>query len=126
LLDTIRDLPPYVFVMLGLYAGLRREEILALKWDCVFLDTETPYLLVRRAWHTETMNLRGGPNGRLVLFERSQGLKKQKKQYTTFLYSVVQSSAVLFKVSKNRHGESSVNNKLLKSLERPVGRRLPT
>lgn len=30
LLDTIRDLPPYVFVMIGLYAGLRREEILAL------------------------------------------------------------------------------------------------
>lgn len=54
LLDTIRDLPPYVFVMLGLYAGLRREEILALKWDCVFLDTEAPYLLVRRAWHTES------------------------------------------------------------------------
>ncbi len=53
LLDTIRDLPPYVFVMLGLYAGLRREEILALKWDCVFLDTDTPYILVRRAWHTE-------------------------------------------------------------------------
>ena len=23
LLDTIRDLPPYVFVMIGLYAGLR-------------------------------------------------------------------------------------------------------
>lgn len=42
-----------MFVMIGLYAGLRREEILALKWDCVFLDTETPYLLVRRAWHTE-------------------------------------------------------------------------
>ena len=40
--------------MIGLYAGLRREEILALKWDCVFLDTDTPYLLVRRAWHTES------------------------------------------------------------------------
>lgn len=53
LLDTIRDLPPYVFVMLGLYAGLRREEILALQWDCVFLDEEHPYLSVRRAWHTE-------------------------------------------------------------------------
>ncbi len=53
LLDTVRDLPPYVFVMLGLYAGLRREEILALKWDCVYLDTDAPYILVRRAWHTE-------------------------------------------------------------------------
>lgn len=53
LLDTIKDLPPYVFVMIGLYAGLRREEILALQWDCVFLDEETPYISVRRAWHTE-------------------------------------------------------------------------
>ena len=53
LLDAIRGLPPYVFVMLGLYAGLRREEILALQWDSVYLDTEAPYLTVRRAWHTE-------------------------------------------------------------------------
>ena len=53
LLDAIRDLPPYVFVMIGLYAGLRREEILALQWDSVYLDTATPYLTVRRAWHTE-------------------------------------------------------------------------
>ena len=53
LIDTVKGLPPYVFVMIGLYAGLRREEILALKWDCVFLDTDAPYLLVRRAWHTE-------------------------------------------------------------------------
>ena len=54
LLDTIRDLPPYVFVMLGLYAGLRREEILALKWDCVDLNTDAPFVMVRRAWHTES------------------------------------------------------------------------
>ena len=53
LLDTVRELPPYVFVMLGLYAGLRREEILALQWDSVYLDAEAPYLTVRRAWHTE-------------------------------------------------------------------------
>ena len=53
LLDTIRDLPPYVFVMIGLYAGLRREEILALKWDCVHLDKKTPYISVRRAWRSE-------------------------------------------------------------------------
>lgn len=53
LLDTIKDLPPYVFVMIGLYAGLRREEILALQWDSVYLDVEAPYLTVCRAWHTE-------------------------------------------------------------------------
>lgn len=53
LLETVKDLPPYVFVMLGLYAGLRREEILALQWDSVFLDVPAPYLTVQRAWHTE-------------------------------------------------------------------------
>ena len=53
LLDTIRDQPPYVFVMIGLYAGLRREEILGLQWDCVFLDEEVPYIAVRRAWRSE-------------------------------------------------------------------------
>ena len=53
LLSAIKGLPPYVFVMIGLYAGLRREEILALQWDCVFLDAEAPYLSVQRAWHTE-------------------------------------------------------------------------
>ena len=53
LLDAIKGLPPYVFVMIGLYAGLRREEILALKWDCVFLDEKAPYISVRRAWHVE-------------------------------------------------------------------------
>lgn len=54
LLDTVRDLPPYVFVMIGLYAGLRREEILALQWDCVYLDTPTPYISVQRAWRGKT------------------------------------------------------------------------
>lgn len=34
--------------------GLRREEILGLKWDSVFLDADAPYLTVQRAWHTES------------------------------------------------------------------------
>lgn len=53
LLQATKGLPPYLFVMLGLYAGLRREEILALKWDSVYLNLDAPYLTVRRAWHTE-------------------------------------------------------------------------
>ena len=53
LVNSIRDLPPYLFVMIGLYSGLRREEILGLQWDCVFLDAKTPYISVRRAWHTD-------------------------------------------------------------------------
>ena len=53
LLDAIRGLRPYEFIMIGLYAGLRREEILALQWDCVFLDEKVPYISVRRAWRSE-------------------------------------------------------------------------
>ncbi len=53
LMDAVKGLPPYRFVMIGLYSGLRREEILALQWDCVFLDVPTPYISVQRAWRTE-------------------------------------------------------------------------
>jgi integrase len=53
LLSATKGLPPYLFIMIGLYTGLRREEILGLKWDSVYLDEEAPYLTVRRAWHTE-------------------------------------------------------------------------
>jgi len=53
LLDAVRGLPPYPFIMLCLYAGLRREEALALQWDSVFLEGEAPHIVVCRAWHTE-------------------------------------------------------------------------
>lgn len=53
LLETTKGLPPYVFIMIGLYSSLRREETLALQWDCVFLDVPTLYISVRRAWRTE-------------------------------------------------------------------------
>ena len=53
LLDTVKGLPPYLFIMVGLYSGLRREEILALQWDCVFLDEATPYISVQRAWRSD-------------------------------------------------------------------------
>ncbi len=48
LLDAIKDCPPFLFCMIGLYAGLRTEEILGLKWDCVHLS-EPPFIDVRRA-----------------------------------------------------------------------------
>ena len=53
LLDAVRGLPPYPFIMIGLYAGLRREEILALQWDAVDLDSAAPTISVRRAWRIE-------------------------------------------------------------------------
>ncbi len=53
LLDAIRGCPPYPFIMIGLYAGLRREEILGLQWDSVELEGPAPHIIVCRAWHTE-------------------------------------------------------------------------
>ena len=40
-------------ILLALCTGMRIGEILALQWDCVFLDESTPYISVRRAWRTE-------------------------------------------------------------------------
>ena len=53
LLAFVKGTPLYAFVMLGLYAGLCQGEILALQWDCVFLDCERPYLSVRRVLRAE-------------------------------------------------------------------------
>lgn len=48
LIEAVKGTRAYVFCMIGLYSGLRREEILGLKWDCVRL-TGTPSILVKRA-----------------------------------------------------------------------------
>lgn len=53
LLATVNGLPIETFVRIGLQAGLRREEILGLQWDCVYLNNEAPYVAVRRAWRIE-------------------------------------------------------------------------
>ena len=49
LLDAVQGLPVELFVKLGLYTGLRREEICALRWDAVKLDGKAPHIEVRRA-----------------------------------------------------------------------------
>ena len=51
LLLAVSGLPVELFVLLGLFAGLRREETLALQWDCVFLDCDSPFIRIRRTWH---------------------------------------------------------------------------
>lgn len=48
LTEAVKGTRAYVFCMIGMYAGLRREEILGLKWDCVQL-TGTPAIHVKRA-----------------------------------------------------------------------------
>lgn len=53
LLDAVRGLPPYPFIVLCLYSGLHREEALALQWDSVFLEGDAPHISVCRAWHVE-------------------------------------------------------------------------
>ncbi len=47
--DAVRGLRIELFVLLGLYTGMCREEILGLKWDCVMLDGAAPHVKVRRA-----------------------------------------------------------------------------
>lgn len=53
LLSAIEGLPVETFVRIGLEAGLRREEILGLRWDCIHLEKDAPYISVQRAWRTE-------------------------------------------------------------------------
>lgn len=56
LLETVRGLSVEPCVMLGLYTGMRREEICALKWDAVELEGEAPHIIVRRACRWPTNN----------------------------------------------------------------------
>jgi len=53
LIDATRGTAAYPFIMLGLFCGLRREEILGLQWECIHLDADPPYLSVRRALRWE-------------------------------------------------------------------------
>ena len=55
LLDAVRTARTdiYPFVMIGLYAGLRREEIMGLRWSNVTLDGPAPHISVRSALRWE-------------------------------------------------------------------------
>ena len=48
-MERIAGLRAEGFVRLGLFAGLRREEICGLLWDCVFESDTTPHIIVCRA-----------------------------------------------------------------------------
>ena len=48
LVDALAGTRCQLFVLIGVYAGLRREEIAGLQWDCVHLDDAVPYIEVRR------------------------------------------------------------------------------
>ena len=49
LLDAVKGTRAELFIMIGLYTGLRREEILGLKWDSVYLSDGVSHIAVRRA-----------------------------------------------------------------------------
>ena len=53
LLEAVHGTRAEPFVMLGLYTGMCREEILGLRWDCVHLDGKAPYVEVKRALRWE-------------------------------------------------------------------------
>lgn len=48
LIQAVSGTPALTFVLLALRAGLRKEEILGLEWDCVHLSGLAPYLEVER------------------------------------------------------------------------------
>ena len=48
LIAAVQGTRAYTFVMVVLFAGLRREEALGLKWDAVTLDGDTPCITVKR------------------------------------------------------------------------------
>ena len=47
LVAAVRGTAVEPFVMLGLYAGMRKEEILGLRWENVHLEAPAPYIAVR-------------------------------------------------------------------------------
>lgn len=49
LVAAVKGTKAYPFVLLCLYAGLRREEALGLQWDCVDLKSDAPHISVKRA-----------------------------------------------------------------------------
>lgn len=49
LIAAVRGTRAYIFVMLGLYTGLRREEIYALRWEDIDLNADPPRLTVNNA-----------------------------------------------------------------------------
>lgn len=53
IVDAVRGTRAYLFVMLCLYAGLRREEALGLAWADVHLDGAYPFIDVTHAVHFE-------------------------------------------------------------------------
>lgn len=53
LLAAVEGLPVETFVRIGLGAGLRREETLALTWDDILIDDPTPRIKVCKAWRLD-------------------------------------------------------------------------
>ena len=47
LIAAVRGTKVYPFIMIGLYAGLRKEEILGLRWPNIHLEGNAPYIAVK-------------------------------------------------------------------------------
>lgn len=95
LLSAVHGLPVETFCRIGIYAGLRREEILALRWEFVHLDCDTPYIEVKNAWRLKNNRPEITPKLKSPAAERKVPIPPQlanhlreNKSHTTSAYVV--------------------------------------
>ena len=95
LLSAVHGLPAETFCRIGIYAGLRREEILALRWEFVHLDCDAPHIEVKNAWRLDHNRPVISPKLKSPAAERTVPIPPQlanhlreKKSHTTSAYVV--------------------------------------
>ena len=114
LLRTVRGLKVEPFVMLGLYTGMRREEICGLRWDSVELEGKAPHVVVRRAcrWPdnmrpevSEILKTQAAARTIPIppqLVEYLKGIRPEKVKPSAYVYCNDDGSAVSYSTLRRR------------------------
>lgn len=114
LLRAVRGLKVEPFVMLGLYTGMRREEICGLRWDSVELEGKAPHIVVRRAcrWPNNMRPevseiLKTQAAARTIpippqLVEYLKGIRLEKVKPSAYVYGNDDGSAVSYSTLRRR------------------------
>lgn len=114
LLQAVRGLKVEPFVMLGIYTGMRREEICGLRWDSVELEGKAPHVVVRRAcrWPnnmrpevSETLKTQAAARTIPIppqLVEYLKGIRPEKPKPVHYVYCNDDGSAVSYSTLRRR------------------------